>query len=125
RCHFWPVERTPGLRHNRPCSRPVRTNAQAPKLKSPPPSEVDSTASRWRALYPFAPHWMQTDAGRLHYLDSGGRDDERPTLLFVHGNPTWSFHWRRLLERFRDSHRVVAVDHIGCGLSELQARPLR
>jgi haloalkane dehalogenase len=68
---------------------------------------------------------MQTDGGRVHYLDSGRRADPRPTLLFVHGNPTWSFHWRRLLERFRDSHRVVAIDHLGCGLSDVQARPLR
>jgi len=46
-------------------------------------------------------------------------------LLFVHGNPTWSFHWRRLIGGLRAKFRCVAVDHIGCGLSEKPARLLR
>jgi cis-3-alkyl-4-acyloxetan-2-one decarboxylase len=60
----------------------------------------------------------------MHYLDEGPADAER-TLLFVHGNPTWSFHWRRLVARFRGDYRCVAMDHLGCGLSDLQPRPLR
>jgi haloalkane dehalogenase len=36
----------------------------------------------------------------------------------VHGNPTWSFYWRNLILAFREQHRCVAVDHIGCGLSD-------
>jgi len=59
----------------------------------------------------------------LHYLDEGARDARR-TLLFVHGNPTWSFHWRRLVLRLRGEYRCVAPDHLGCGLSDLQPRPL-
>ncbi|HEY6563553.1 MAG TPA: alpha/beta fold hydrolase [Pirellulaceae bacterium] len=39
-------------------------------------------------------------------------------MVFVHGNPTWLFHWRRLLARFRHTHRVIAVDHLGSGLSD-------
>ena len=39
-------------------------------------------------------------------------------MLFVHGNPTWSFAWRRSIFALRDTHRCVAVDHIGCGLSD-------
>ncbi len=39
-------------------------------------------------------------------------------MLMVHGNPTWSFYWRNLIQAFRDEHRVVAPDHIGCGLSD-------
>jgi pimeloyl-ACP methyl ester carboxylesterase len=38
--------------------------------------------------------------------------------LFVHGNPTWSFYWRNLVLGLRDTHRCIAVDHIGCGLSD-------
>lgn len=79
----------------------------------------------WRALYPFHSQWEITEGGRIHYLDSGNRGDERPTLLFVHGNPTWSFHWRRLLEAFRKDFRCIAIDHLGCGLSDRQRRPLR
>jgi haloalkane dehalogenase len=36
----------------------------------------------------------------------------------VHGNPTWSFYWRGLVTGLRDEHRVVAPDHLGCGLSD-------
>ena len=66
------------------------------------------------ALYPFASHFCALGDVRLHYVDEG---EGRPVLM-VHGNPTWSFYWRRLIERFRGTHRVVAVDHIGCGLSD-------
>jgi haloalkane dehalogenase len=93
-------------------------------LTTSPERQTDATTG-WRALYPFDSHWLATEAGRIHYLDSGGRGDPRPTLLFVHGNPTWSFHWRRMLQKFRDSYRVIAVDHLGCGLSDEQPRPLR
>ena len=40
------------------------------------------------------------------------------TLLFVHGTPTWSYEWRHLLRAFAPSHRCVAPDHLGFGLSE-------
>jgi pimeloyl-ACP methyl ester carboxylesterase len=70
--------------------------------------------SSWRALYPFASRFLTLEDVRLHYVDEGvGRG-----LLMVHGNPTWSFYWRKLIERFRHAYRVVAVDHIGCGLSD-------
>jgi haloalkane dehalogenase len=46
-------------------------------------------------------------------------------LLFVHGNPTWSFHWRQLILGLQHRHRCVALDHLGCGLSDRQPRPLR
>ncbi|MFO0789207.1 MAG: alpha/beta fold hydrolase [Pirellulales bacterium] len=36
----------------------------------------------------------------------------------MHGNPTWSFHWRRLIVALRNEVRCVAVDHLGCGLSD-------
>jgi pimeloyl-ACP methyl ester carboxylesterase len=78
----------------------------------------------WRALYPFESRWMDVGGRRLHYLDEEPKPAER-TLLFVHGNPTWSFHWRRLIERLRGEYRCVAPDHLGCGLSDLQPRPLR
>jgi haloalkane dehalogenase len=57
----------------------------------------------------------------MHYLDEGPLESTNghvDTLLFVHGNPTWSFHWRRLILSLRDRYRCVAPDHIGCGLSD-------
>ncbi len=86
-------------------------------------SAVDSQC--WRELYPFRSQWIMTSGARLHYLDESDGDLARPTLLFVHGNPTWSFHWRRVILAFRNGYRCIAPDHLGCGLSDLQPRPLR
>ena len=36
----------------------------------------------------------------------------------VHGNPTWSFYWRRLIGSLSIDRRTVAIDHLGCGLSD-------
>jgi len=52
----------------------------------------------------------------MHYVDEGERD--QPAVLMLHGNPTWSFYWRHLVEALRPEHRVVAPDHIGCGKSD-------
>ena len=82
---------------------------------------------QWGALYPFDAHFLQIGPSQLHYLDEGPTnrpDGPERTLLFVHGNPTWSFHWRQLIHTFRDQVRCVAPDHLGCGYSDLQPRPL-
>jgi cis-3-alkyl-4-acyloxetan-2-one decarboxylase len=68
----------------------------------------------WRDLYPFESHYLSLGPHRLHYVDEGAGQP----LLFVHGNPTWSFYWRNLIIGLRDANRCVAVDHIGCGLSD-------
>lgn len=74
-------------------------------------------------LYPFEPHWYALAGGdRVHFVDEGPRS--APVLLFVHGNPTWSFHWRRLIARFSSEYRCIAVDHLGCGLSDKPPRDL-
>ncbi len=57
----------------------------------------------------------------MHHVDEGPRDAPA-TLLMVHGNPTWSFYYRRLVSHFRDRVRCVAVDHVGCGLSDKPQR---
>jgi haloalkane dehalogenase len=67
-------------------------------------------------LYPFEEHYFETPAGRLHYVDEGPRD--APVLLMLHGNPTWSFYYRNLILAFRERFRVIAPDHMGCGLSD-------
>ncbi len=64
--------------------------------------------------YPFASHFLDLDGVRYHYLDEGGGE----TLLFVHGNPTWSFAWRHLVRDLSRDYRVLAVDHVGCGFSD-------
>lgn len=62
----------------------------------------------------------------MHYVDVGPEQaSSDDTLLFVHGNPTWSFHWRELMKRLRGDYRCVAVDHLGCGLSDKPLRTFR
>ncbi len=51
---------------------------------------------------------------RLHYIDEGAGEP----VVMLHGNPTWSFYYRHLIDGLRDSNRVIAPDHIGCGLSD-------
>jgi haloalkane dehalogenase len=68
----------------------------------------------WRHLYPFQSHFLNLDGHRYHYLDEG----QGQPLLLVHGNPTWSFYWRELILALRSEYRVLAVDHVGCGLSD-------
>lgn len=71
----------------------------------------------WRSEYPFETQSMVVPGGaKMSYIDEGPRD--APVMLFVHGNPTWSFYWRNLVKHFSGTFRCVAVDHIGCGLSD-------
>jgi cis-3-alkyl-4-acyloxetan-2-one decarboxylase len=52
---------------------------------------------------------------RLHYVEEGGGD---PVLL-LHGNPTWSFLYRRFIPPLAEAgHRAIAVDHMGFGRSD-------
>lgn len=68
----------------------------------------------WRSQYPFCSRHLQLGELRYHYLDEGRGEP----MVMVHGNPTWSFYWRNLVQAFRGDHRVVVPDHIGCGLSD-------
>lgn len=78
----------------------------------------------WKALYPFESRYLEipkaetsAERVRLHFVERGSPDSQH-TILCVHGNPTWSFTYRRVLSELGDQVRVVAVDHIGCGLSD-------
>ncbi len=64
--------------------------------------------------YPFSSRYLQLEGGRLHYIDEG----EGPVIVMVHGNPTWSYYFRHLIAQLRENHRVIALDHMGCGLSD-------
>ena len=65
--------------------------------------------------YPFAPHWLEHDGLRMHYVDEG---DGKPVLL-LHGEPTWSFLWRRIVPTVAAAgRRAIAPDLIGFGRSD-------
>ena len=68
----------------------------------------------FRHLYPFESHFMDMDGFRYHYVDEGSGSP----VIMVHGNPTWSFYYRRLIQALSPDFRSIAVDHIGCGLSD-------
>jgi len=75
-----------------------------------------NTSPSWldESLYPFSHHYLQTSAGRMHYIDEGSGE----ILLFVHGTPTWSFLYRDLIKELSNNYRCIAIDHIGFGLSD-------
>jgi len=75
---------------------------------------VSADGSSLGELYPFESHFLDVGGPRLHFVDEG----EGEAVLMVHGNPTWSFYYRELIAALRSQYRVVALDHIGCGLSE-------
>jgi pimeloyl-ACP methyl ester carboxylesterase len=79
------------------------------------PDALASTAPAWldRSLYPFTPRSLATSDGTLSYLDEGrGR-----VIVFVHGTPSWSFEWRNVILALSKTHRCIAPDHLGFGLS--------
>jgi haloalkane dehalogenase len=64
--------------------------------------------------YPFEPHYVEQDGLRMHYVEEGAGD---PVLL-LHGEPTWSFLYRKLIPRLARVARVVAPDYFGFGRSD-------
>ncbi len=67
--------------------------------------------------YPFAPRSFATPSGaQMSYVDEGPRRDE--AVLMLHGNPTWSYYYRKLIRALAPTIRCIAPDHIGMGLSE-------
>lgn len=68
--------------------------------------------------YPFAPHYRTFEGGlRLHHLDEGA--PEAPVALCLHGQPTWSYLYRKMIPAFLAAGmRVVAPDFFGFGRSD-------
>src|SRR2546422_536568 len=71
---------------------------------------------RFRALpgYTFAPHYLTIGGARMHYRD-GGRGEP---ILCLHGEPSWSFLYRKMIPPLAEGHRVIAPDFFGFGKSE-------
>jgi cis-3-alkyl-4-acyloxetan-2-one decarboxylase len=70
------------------------------------------------ASYPFASRFLMVDGQRMHYVDEGAGQP----LLFLHGNPTWSYLYRHQIAALRDEHRCLAPDHLGFGFSDKPRR---
>lgn len=92
-----------------------------------PRAPVEPKSASWASEYPFESRWLDVGSPStalgvnggplwLHYLDEGPRD--APVVVLLHGNPTWSFYWRKLVVALRGRFRCIVPDHLGCGLSD-------
>ena len=67
--------------------------------------------------YNFKPNYMVINDVRIHYLDEGPKDGE--IIYLLHGEPTWSYLFRKMIPVFTDAgHRVIVPDMIGFGKSD-------
>jgi pimeloyl-ACP methyl ester carboxylesterase len=82
--------------------------------------EINRSRNGFAAEYPFDSHFLDCGGFRYHYIDQQpqGGNTTSETILCVHGNPTWSFAWRKFVQDLSKSYRVIAVDHLGCGFSD-------
>jgi haloalkane dehalogenase len=69
--------------------------------------------------YPFDPHYLEQDGLRMHYLDEG----DGPPVLLLHGEPTWSYLYRKVIPELAPVARVVAPDYFGFGRSDKPVEP--
>ena len=64
--------------------------------------------------FPFEPHYLDQDGLRMHYLDEGQGDP----VLCLHGEPTWSYLYRKMIPGLARVARVIAPDYLGFGRSD-------
>jgi haloalkane dehalogenase len=64
--------------------------------------------------FPFEPHYLDQDGLRMHYLDEGKGDP----ILLLHGEPTWSFLYRKMIPPLAAVGRCIAPDYFGFGRSD-------
>ena len=65
-------------------------------------------------LFPVEHRFLELDGARIHYVDEGSGD----SLLLLHGNPSWSFLYRKIITALKSDFRCVAPDFPGYGLSD-------
>jgi haloalkane dehalogenase len=64
--------------------------------------------------YPFAANYLDLEGLKYHYIDEGSGEP----LVMVHGNPSWSYLYRNLVQELSGDYRCIVPDHIGCGRSD-------
>jgi haloalkane dehalogenase len=87
-------------------------------MQDPAPTEAFRTPDeRFQGLpdFEFEPRYREVDGLRLAHLDVG----EGPPVLMLHGEPAWSFVWRKVIPPLvAAGYRCIAPDHAGCGRSD-------
>jgi haloalkane dehalogenase len=64
--------------------------------------------------FSFAPYYIEVNGMRIHYVDEGKGE----TILCLHGEPSWSFLYRKMITAMSKQHRVMAMDFVGFGRSD-------
>ncbi len=71
--------------------------------------------------YPFAPHYVEVDGLRIHYVDEGAPNGE--VVLLLHGEPSWSYLYRKMIPPLLAAgYRAIAPDLVGFGRSDKPTR---
>lgn len=69
------------------------------------------------ADFPYTSHTAEVLGSHMHYVEHGAGDP----ILFLHGQPTWSYLWRNVMPELEGRGRLIAVDLIGYGRSDKPA----
>lgn len=89
---------------------------QVPRVRTPEERFADLKG------YPFAPHYVEVNGLRMHYLDEG--QATKGTFLLLHGEPSWSYLYRNIIpELVKAGYRAIAPDMIGFGKSDKVTDP--
>ena len=64
--------------------------------------------------FPFQPHYIEVNGLRIHYIDEG----QGEIILCLHGEPSWSYLYRKMIPILARKHRVLAMDFVGFGRSD-------
>lgn len=73
--------------------------------------------------YPFLPNYVDFSEARMNFVDEGKRE-AKETVLMLHGEPSWSYLYRKMIPIVADAgHRVIAPDLIGFGKSDKFTKP--
>lgn len=84
-----------------------------------PNEDIDPPAWLDREIFPFRLRRIRVLDHEIHYVDEGSHD--KPTLLLLHGNGSWSYGFRLAIPRLSTQYRVIAPDYPGFGLSKAAA----
>ena len=118
------AEELPGAQVPAMASEPKPPAAEPDPMPEPPPGVIRTPDERFDDLpgYPFAAHYAVVRAEgtpplRMHYVDEGPSDG--PVVLLLHGQPTWSYLYRRVIPVLSGAgRRVIAPDLVGYGRSD-------
>ena len=64
--------------------------------------------------FSYQPHYLELDEARVHYIEEG----QGEVVLCLHGEPSWSYLYRKMIPLFLPNHRVLTMDFLGFGRSD-------